>query len=148
MPDRSIYTNEAALKEGNVIALSIADSGAAPTPLVGKIRLFDETLIPDGTTTLAQLEAAETGMSGYPAGGYDVDDMLPAQMVSGGGVVITTPTVPINFTAPTGGVLGGGWLEDHEGDVRQVYIFDPPRSVQSVGEGFLLIRQMGYGRNP
>lgn len=148
MADRSLYTQEAAVKEANVIALSIADSGALPTPLEGAIRLFDSTLTPDSTTTKVQLVAAETTMSGYPVGGYPVEDMVPAQNVSGGGVVITTPTVPINYTAPTGGALGGGWLEDHEGDVRQVYIFDPPRVVMSAADGFLLIRQQGYGRNP
>lgn len=148
MPDRSIYTNEAALKEGNVVALSIANSEADPDPLVGKIRLFNSTLTPDSTTTKEQMVEAETELGGYPAGGYDVDDMVAAQMVSGGGVVITTPTVNVAYTVAPGEALGGGWLEDHEGDVRQVYIFDPPRSVQNAGDGFLIIRQMGFGRNP
>lgn len=148
MPDSSIYTLEAAVKEAQVVALSIADSGATPTPTVGKIRLFDAPFLPDWNTVKADLVAVETALGGYPAGGYDVDDMIGPTQVAGGGVVLTTPTIFVAYTAPPGAIINGGWLEDPDGDVRQVYLFDPNKPIQSAYDAFLLIRQMGYGRNP
>jgi hypothetical protein len=146
MADRSIYTYEAALAEANAVAKSIADSTAL-VPTVGKIRLFDAPFVPDVASVKADLVAEETALGGYPAGGYAVDDMVPGALVSGGGAVITIPTTNVAFSVAPGATLAGGWLEDGGGKVRQVYIFDPPRAVMSVGEAFLLIRQMGFGRN-
>ena len=147
MPDTSMYTLEAAVTEASIIALSIADSGATPTPTVGHIRLFKTGFTPNWNTVKADLVAVETGLGGYPAGGYDVEDMLGPTQVAGGGVVITTPTIDVQYSVAPGDEIGGGWLEDHAGKVRQVYVFDPSRPVQNPFDGFLLIRQMGYGRN-
>jgi hypothetical protein len=65
--DRTIYSNECAMNEGAVIQLSLANPDADPDPTVGKLRFFDQTLVPDVTTTKEQLEAAETDLGGYPA---------------------------------------------------------------------------------
>lgn len=147
MPDSSIYTLEAAVTEANVVKLSIADPDATPTPKVGKIRLFDAPFLPDWNTVKADLVAVETTLGGYPAGGYDVEEMIGPVQVAGGGVVITTPTINVEYSVAPGANINGGWLEDSAGKVRQVYIFDPTRPVQNPFDGFLLIRQMGYGRN-
>lgn len=147
MPDTSMYTLEAAVTEATIIAKSIADSGATPTPTVGKIRLFDSGFTPDWNTVKADLVAVETVLGGYPTGGYEVEDMLGPVQVAGGGVIITTPTINVAYTVAPGASLGGGWLEDHTGKVRQVYTFDPVRAVVNPYDGFLLIRQQGYGRN-
>lgn len=148
MPDASIYTLEAAVREAQIISKSIADAAAVPTPTVGKIRLFDAPFLPDWNTVKADLVAVETLLGGYPAGGFEVEAMLGPTQVAGGGVVITTPTIDVAYTVAPGANIGGGWLEDPTGKVRQVYIFDPTKPVQNLYDAFLLIRQMGYGRNP
>jgi hypothetical protein len=146
--DRTIYTNECALNEAEVISLSLANPAATPTPTVGKLRFFDAPLVPDVTTTQAELVAAETLLGGYPAGGYDLDDFGNPLLVSGGGAAITSPVVTVAFTVAPGASLAGGWVEDPDGDVRAVFIFDPPRPLNVVGEGFQFVRQLLYGRNP
>ena len=147
MPDSCMYTLEAAVREANVVSISIANPLATPTPTKGKIRLFDAPFVPDWQTAKANLVAVETALGGYPAGGYDVEEMLGPTQVAGGGVVLTTPTISVEYDTPPGADIGGGWLEDSAGNVRQVYTFDPTRPVQNPFDGFLLIRQMGYGRN-
>ena len=148
MPDYSMYSLEAAVREANVVRLSIADSGATPSPLVGKIRLFDAPFTPNWNTVKADMVAAETALVVYPVVGYDVEDMLPPAQVSGGGVVITTPTVNVAYASGAGVAISGGWLEDDAGNVRQIYVFDPVKTVSAPADAFLIIKQMGYGRNP
>lgn len=146
MPDSTIATNEQALNEAEVIALSIADAGAVP-PTTGKLRFFDSTLIPDAGTTKAQMIAAEITLGGYPAGGYTISVMNGPDLAPGGGAVITTPAIHVAFTVAPGAVLGGGWIEDSTGGTRRTFNFDPPRPLQEVGQGFIFIRQLLYGRN-
>lgn len=148
MPDLSMYTLEAAMTEANVVRLSIANPAATPTPTEAKIRLFASGFTPDWTTTKAQLVAAEVTFGGYPVGGYEVLDLLPPAQVSGGGVVITTPLINVEYTIAPGEAVGGGWLEDGAGLVRQVYLFDPVKTLGSISDAFLIVRQMGFGRNP
>lgn len=136
--DRSLYTNEAAVNEATVIQTNLA---------LSKIRLFDGTLVPDVNTTLADLEAAETTLVGYPAGGYPVATFSPPIFISGGGVIIYSVTVNVVYASGPAQVIGGYWLEDAAGDVRVVVIFDPTRSLSVVGDGFPIICQLGYGRN-
>lgn len=147
MPDSTLYTNECAMNEASVVKLSIADPDADPDPTVGKVRFFDNTLIPDVQTTKVDMVAAETTLGGYPAGGYSVASMLGPSVVSGGGAAITTPAISVAYTVAPGATLGGGWLEDSTGKVRAVFIFDPARSLQSVIDGFIFIRQLLFGRN-
>lgn len=146
MADRTIDTNESAINETTVIKKSIADSTAVP-PTTGKLRVFDSTLIPTVSTVKADLVAAETLLGGYPAGGYSITDMGAALLVSGGGASTITPLIRIEYTVAPGAALGGAWLEDAAGKVRKVFILDPARSLQAVGDGFDLVRALLYGRN-
>lgn len=148
MPDTTLYTNECALNEAEVVSLSIANADADPDPTIAKLRFFDQTLIPTVQTTKAEMVAVQIALGGYPVGGYSVAGLLGPDLASGGGAVITTPGVHVAYTIAPGAVLGGGWLEDSTGKVRAVFIFDPPRSLQAVGDGFIFIRQLLYGRNP
>lgn len=146
MANRTIYTNEAALNGVEAIALTLADSGAVP-PEVGKLRLFDETLVPTTETTKAQLVAAETTLTGYPVGGYPVDDMEAALFAPAGGAIVTTPLVTVVYASGPAVQIGGYWYEDHAGKVRQVFVFDPVESLAAVGDGFPIVAQFGYGNN-
>ena len=138
MADRSLYTNEAAIAEATVIQADLAAS---------KIRLFDGSLIPTVNTVEADLIAAETTLVGYPAGGYAVATFGAPLFVAGGGVVILSVTVNPVYASGAAQVIGGYWLEDAAGDVRDVVIYDPPRSLAVVGDGWPIICQLGYGRN-
>lgn len=138
MPDRTLYTNQAALAEAGVIQADLA---------LSKLRLFDGTLIPQVNTTKAELVAAETALVGYPAGGYPLTAWSAAQLSSLGGAVITSPMISVNYASGDSASLGGGWIEDAAGNVRAVIVFDPLRVLASVGDGFQWIRQLLYGRN-
>jgi len=147
MADRALYTNEAALAEAQAAALSIADAGASP-PTVAKVRLFDESIVPTALTTLTELEAAETTLTGYPAGGYTVSTMGAPVFAPGGGAVILSPKINVLYASGAAVQIGGYWLEDAAGDVRDVFIYDPPRALATLGDGFPIVVQLGYGRNP
>jgi len=136
--DSNLYTNEAAIAEAAIIQADLA---------LSKMRLFDSTLIPDVTTVKADMVAAETGLIGYPAGGYALTAWSDPQLVSGGGAAITSPMVPVDYASGAAAPLGGGWVEDAAGDVRLVFVFDPPRVLSAVGDGFQWVRQLVYGRN-
>lgn len=139
MADRDLYTNEAALAEAEVIRADLA---------LSKMRLFDSTLVPTVTTTKVEMTAVETALVGYPAGGYTLTAWGAAMLVSGGGAAITSPLVAVAYASGATAALGGGWIEDAAGDVREVFIFDPPRTLAAVGDGFQWVRQLVYGRNP
>lgn len=138
MPDLTINTYESALAEAADIKAALA---------LSKLRLFDSTFVPDVTTTLAQLEAKETTLTGYPAGGYTMTAWTGPLLAPGGGAVITSPIVHVAYASGDAVAIGGAWAEDAGGDVRRVFIFDPPISLAVVGDGFEFIRQLTYGRN-
>lgn len=146
MPDRPLFTNEAALAGADVVALSIADSGASP-PTVGKCRLFDDSVVPDVGTTQAELVAIETTLTGYPAGGYDVTGFAGAVFAPGGGAVVTSNLINVAYASGPAVTIGGYWVEDPNGDLREVFIYDPPRTLAVVGDGFPIAIQLGYGAN-
>lgn len=147
MPDRSLFTNEGALREATVIKLSIANPAATPTPTVGKMRLFDGTLVPDVTTTEAILIAAETTLTGYPVGGYDVEVINGPQFSQFGGAVITMPLIEVAYASGPAATIGGGWYEDSAGNVRGVFIYDPPRTLAALGDSIQVLNQFLYDRN-
>jgi len=147
MSDRPLYTNAAALAEANAVALTICNPDADPDPTVAKIRLFDDSIIPTVNTVKAELVAAEIAFTGYPVGGYEVEDFNPAVFAPGGGAVIYTPAVSVAFTSGSPATCGGYWIEDGEGNVREVFIYDPPRVLAVVGNGWPIVVQLGYGRN-
>jgi hypothetical protein len=149
MPDRPLFTNAAALAGAQAVALSIANPAAAPTPTVAKVRLFDDSFIPDTGTTRAELIAAETTLTGYPAGGYDVEAFAAPTFAPLGGAVSTGPLINVAYASGPAVMIGGYWLEDDATtpNVREVFIYDPPRSLAVVGNGFPIVCQLGYGAN-
>lgn len=149
MADRPLFTNESALTGADVIAKSIADSGAVP-PLVGAVRLFDSTLVPDNGTTLAILEAAEIVLTGYPVGGYDITDFIDAVFAPLGGAVVTSNLINVAYASGAAALCGGYWVEtgtSPANKVREVFIYDPPRNLAVVGDGWPIVVQLGYGSN-
>lgn len=139
MADRTMYTNESALNEAAAVKTDLA---------LSLLRLFDETLIPDVLTTQADMVAVETALVGYPVGGYPLTAWLGPLLAPGGGAVITTPVVHVAYASGAGVSIGGGWIETATGEIRCVFVFDPPRPLAFVGDGFEFIRQLFYGRNP
>lgn len=147
MPDRPLFTNEAALSGADVIGLSIADPDAGPPATVGKLRLFDGTLIPDAGTTKAELVAAETTLTGYPVGGYTLTVFNGPTFTPLGGALVTSNLISVEYASGDAVVIGGYWVEDPNGDVREVFIYDPQRSLAVVGDGWPIVVQLGYGAN-
>lgn len=147
MPDRPLFTNGAALAGAQVIGKSIADSAALPTPTEGKLRLFDNSFVPDAGTTEAELIAAETTLVGYPAGGYDLTDFSNPTFTPLGGALVTSNLVNVEYASGAAVVIGGYWVEDPAGDVREVFVYDPPRTLAVVGDGWPIVVQLGYGAN-
>jgi hypothetical protein len=150
MADRPLFTNAAALAGANVIGKSIADADADPDPIVGKLRLFDGTLVPDQGTTRAELVAVETDLIGYPAGGYSLTDFGDATFTPLGGALVTSNLVNVAYASGDAVTIGGYWVEDATTPtplVREVFIYDPPRSLAQVGDGWPIVVQLGYGAN-
>jgi hypothetical protein len=136
--DRTLYTDQAALAEANVVQTNLAAS---------LLRLFDQTLVPTSITTKTELEAVETTLVGYPAGGYPLATWNEPVFAPGGGAVITSPMIQVVYASGASVAIGGYWVEDAAGSVREVHIYDPPRSLAQVGDGWPVVAQLGYGRN-
>lgn len=146
MADRVIYTNEAALAEANQIGRFLGDPAGSP-PTTSKLRLFTNALTPTVGTTRAELLANEASFTGYPSGGYTLDDWVPALFAPGGGAVIISNKIDVFYTSGAAATIGGYWIEDSDNNVRLVYIYDPPRTLGTVGDGWPIVAQLGYGRN-
>lgn len=144
MADTPLFTGEAALAGANAIGISIAD---ASVPTIGKIRLFDETLVPDSGTTAAELIAAETTLTGYPVGGYNLTGFADSVFAPLGGAIITSNLVNVAYASGASVVIGGYWVEDSTGLVREVFVYDPQRTLGVVGNGWPIVVQLGYGAN-
>ena len=149
MADRPLFTIAAALAGAGAIGDSIANPGASP-PTVAKVRLFDATLVPDTGTTRDELEAAEIVTASYPVGGYDIDSWSLPAFAPGGGALITSNLINVAYSTGDAVVVGGYWLEDDASPdplVREVFIYDPPRSLGVIGNGWPIAVQLGYGAN-
>jgi hypothetical protein len=144
--DSPLYTQAAALAEANAVRLTLADPDATPA-LVSVVRLFTSALVPSVVTTKIELEAAEAAFTGYPAGGYQITSFFPAILATGGGAVIYSPTIAGAYTTGAAAAIGGYWLEDDAGNVREVYIYSPARNLANPGDGWPIVVSLGYGRN-
>jgi len=150
MADRPLFTNSAALAGAEAIALSIANPDADPTPIVGKIRLFDGSFVPDQGTTRDELIAAETTLTGYPVGGYDLEEFTGPDFTPLGGALVTSNLVHVGYASGDAVVIGGYWVEDASDptpQVREIFIYDPARTLAEVGNGWPIVVQLGYGAN-
>lgn len=147
MADTPLFTGEAALNGANAVALSIANPDADPDPLVGAIRLFDGSLVPDSGTAKAALVAAETTLIGYPVGGYDLTAFAAAVFAPLGGAIVTSNLVNVAYASGPSVVIGGYWIEDSTGLVREVFVYDPQRTLGVIGNGWPIAVQLGYGAN-
>jgi hypothetical protein len=150
VPDRVVYTKEAAIAGANVLALSICNPAATPTPTVGALRLFDGTITIDEDTTRAALIVAETTLIGYPAGGYDLEAFGPPLFSPLGGVIVTANIVTVAYASGAAVVIGGYWIDDPTAVTprcREIVVYDPPRPLAEVGQGWPIAAQLGYGRN-
>lgn len=149
MADRPLFTHEAALKGADVIGNSIADSTAVPA-VVGKLRLFDNSIVPDANTTRAELILAETTLTGYPAGGYSLTDFAAPVFAPLGGAIVTSNLINVAYASGDAVQIGGYWVEDDTAptpQVREVFVYDPPRTLGVVGDGWPIAVQLGYGAN-
>lgn len=150
MPDRPLFTNSAALAGAEAIALSIANPDADPDPIVAHIRLFDDSFVPDQGTTRAELVAAETTLTGYPVGGYELTEFSAPTFTPLGGALVTSNLINVAYASGDAVVIGGYWVEsagDPDDVVREVFIYDPPRTLAEIGQGWPIVVQLGYGAN-
>lgn len=146
MADTPLFTQQAALAGANAIAKSIANSASTPA-LVGAIRLFNGTLVPDAGTSKDTLVAAETTLIGYPVGGYELTDFASAVFGPLGNAVVTSNLVNVRYASGPSVVVGGYWVEDDAGLVREVFTYDPQRTLGQIGDGWPIVVQLGYGAN-
>jgi hypothetical protein len=136
LADRALYTNEASRAGALDLQTALAAS---------KIRLFDGTLIPTSTTVKADLVAAETDLVGYPPGGYAVTAFNDPIMGEAGGDILISPLIMVVWASGAAVTIGGYWVEDAGGAVRQVYIYSPQKQLAALGDGFAIVTQFGYG---
>lgn len=149
MADRPLFTIAASLRGADAIAKSIINT-AVLTPAPGKVRLFNDSFIPDTGTTRADLIAAETTLIGYPVGGYDLDEFAAPVKAPLGGAISTSNLINVAYASGAAVVIGGYWVEDATAVtpvVREVFIYDPPRSLGVLGDGWPIVVQLGYGAN-
>lgn len=150
MADRPLFTLPSALAGAKAIGVSIADPDADPDPIVGKVRMFSSELIPDVGTTRDEFIAAEIVSDSYPVGGYDLTGFALPQFAPGGGALITSNLINVAYTTGDPVVVGGYWVEDAATptpQVRAVFVYDPARPLGTIGNGWPIAVQLGYGAN-
>lgn len=149
MSDRPLFTTAAAIAGAAAVAKSIINT-IVYTPAAGKVRLFDNSFVPDSGTTRADLIAAETALIGYPVGGYDLDEFAAPVKAPLGGAISTSNLINVAYASGATQVIGGYWVEDATAVtplVREIFIYDPPRTLGSIGDGWPIAVQLGYGAN-
>jgi len=139
--DTQFYTVDAAVTKATAIKTALA---------LSKLRLFQAPFTPSTFSTKAQLVAAEATFDGYPTGGYALTAWTGPTVPDGGGALITSPLVNINYgpadDPPVTNQIAGWWVEDAAGNVRLVGIFNPARPEAVVGDGFAFVIQIVEGR--
>jgi len=113
-----------------------------------KCHLFQATLVPDATTKLADLEAAECDFSGYAA--LDLDFTQPVY-VTRNTVEQRAPTVQFDFIPATPPALdvpnnvGGYWVESDAEGVIQVVRFEEAVPMEQVDQALPIDVVIGFG---
>lgn len=139
MADSYLTTVEGGVEQATFLS---TDIGA------GKVRLGDGSFTPDVNTLKAALVAAETTLTGYPAGGYPVTAMVgPIPAADADGVVITTPLITPLYASGGPFTVGFAWLESATGEVIRLRIFDPPKVLAAIPDGFEFIIEVPFGQN-
>lgn len=149
MADRPLFTRAAARAGSEVVAVSIADSTAVPA-VVGKLRLFNDSFVPDAGTTRAELIAAEIVLTGYPVGGYSLTDFGVPLNAPLGGAVSSSNLIEVAYASGPTAVCGGYWIDDNTPvtpQERLIQIYDPVRTLAGLGDGWEIVVQLGYGAN-
>lgn len=143
MPDNQLYTQEAAIAKATEIKAALA---------LSKLRLVKEGLVVNQFTTKAAMVDQEADFDGYTPGGYTLTAWSGPLKADVGGAVITSPLVSIAYgpaeDPPVTNSIGAWFIEDASGDVRTAGNFDPPKLLQSVGDGFQFVDQLIEARNP
>lgn len=142
MSDTTFITEAGARKKAANIKTALA---------LSKVRFFKASLVPNESTTVAQLEAAECDYDGYTPGGITLTAWTGPLDDPAGGAVITSPLVSLAYgpaaDPPVTNSVGGYWIEDADGDDRIVGIYDPPRAMAAIGDGWVFVQQDVEGRN-
>lgn len=130
------------------LAATIQDATERKTILaLSKVRLYQNTLNPNPSTTKTELVAAEADYDDYPAGGEAITAFLAPVLNPAGGASISAPTVQFDVTSAAPVVtnlIGGAWLEDAAGLVRLVMPFAAAVPMAVQGEGFPLNITIGF----
>lgn len=151
MPDRPFFTLEAAVNGLNKLRLGIADPDAGPPALKGKLRLFDDTVTVDSSTTRADLIAAEIASAGYPVGGFDITAYTTPIKGAAGGAITSSNLIDISVAAGAGVVVGGYWIDDAKtptAEIFEVQIYSPARPLAVATDAWPIVHQFGFGGNP
>lgn len=138
MPDSTFVTTEQAFNQADVLKDALA---------LSKLRFFDETLTVDVNTTKAMMVAAETTLTGYPAGGYTLTAFLGPSLSALGGAIITTPITEVAWASGDAVTLGGAWIELAGGESWITFKFDPKRTFSTIYDVMEFVRQILQGRN-
>ncbi len=100
------------------------------------IHLFKSSLIPTGTTPLADFVAAEADYDTYVA--LTLTAWNDPILAPGSGYMIGSPLVQFEtgvVDPVVGNVIGGWWIEDAAGKLRLAGTFDSPIPMQLAGQG-------------
>jgi len=113
-----------------------------------KCHLFKSTFVPEASTKLADLEAAECDFSGYAA--LDLDFTQPIY-VTRNTVEQRAPTVQFDFIPATPPALdvqnnvGGYWVESDTEGVLQVVRFEEAVPMEQVDQALPIDVVIGFG---
>lgn len=124
------YPNSSCIWQAEQMRADLANS---------EVHLFQSTLVPDTSTTLAQLQAEEADYDGYAP--ITVAAWLGAIMSAAGGASIQAPTVQFEYVDGvnhTGNIIGGFWLETAAGVLVAIGTFDTPIPMQMNDQGIPL----------
>jgi hypothetical protein len=123
----TIETNESAaqdaLERQAVLALSV-------------MHLWKTPFTPTAATTKADLVAVEADYDTYAE--KTLTAWFAPILAPSSGYIIESPLVqfgPLATTPVQGNIIGGYWIEDAAGIVRQIVTFDQPANMQVLGQG-------------